>query len=159
VSTISDASARPRGDVKETLLVYLDALTLAEPIQARLWQETRITLTQLSVLRHLRAGPVTAGRLGRTAGLSPASVTRIVDRLEKQGLVSRHRESEDRRCVVIRLEQPGETLLGEVRVLRGSDLQQAVESLSIEEREQLTSALRTLVERTRRITAGQGVGE
>jgi DNA-binding MarR family transcriptional regulator len=159
VSTTSDAPARAEAGVKEALLAYLDALALAEPIQARLWQEARITLTQLSVLRLLRTGPQTAGRVGRMVGLSPASVTRVVDRLERQGLVSRHRESEDRRCVLIRLEPAGERLLGEVRVLRGSELHIAVESLSVEERDRLTNALQMLVERTRAVTAPAGVVE
>jgi DNA-binding MarR family transcriptional regulator len=159
VSTISDAPTSAQASVKEALLAYLDALALAEPVQARLWQEARITLTQLSVLRLLRAGPQSAGRVGRMVGLSPASVTRVVDRLERQDLVSRHRESEDRRCVLIRLQPAGERLLGEGRVLRGSALHIAVESLSVEERERLTSALRMLVERTRAVAATAGVVE
>lgn len=129
------------------------ALTLAEPVQARLWQEAGITLTQLSVLRELRPGPQTAGRLGQGVGLSPASVTRLIDRLERRGLVSRRRESDDRRCVEIHLQPAGEMLLGEVRVLRGTALHRAVESMSADDRRRLAVALRQLVERTRSIVA------
>src|SRR5260370_949837 len=57
------------------MLAYLDALTLAEPIQAKLWQLAQLTLTQVSVLRRLRAGSQTAGKLGQAVGLSPASPT------------------------------------------------------------------------------------
>jgi DNA-binding MarR family transcriptional regulator len=130
-------------------LAYLDALTLAEPIQARLWQLAEITLTQLSVLRELRQGPQNAGKLGVAVGLSPTSITRLVDRLESRGLVGRRRESEDRRCVEIHLEPAAERLLGQIRVLRGSVLHRAVESMTRVERRRLTMALRRLVDLAR----------
>lgn len=146
-TTVGAAPARP--ETREALLAYLDVLTLAEPIQARLWQEAEITLTQLSVLRELRRGPQTAGRLGQEVGLSPTSITRLVDRLERRGLVSRKRESQDRRCVQVHLEAAGERLLGETKVLRGSALFEAVDSMTVEERRRLTVSLRHLVEQTR----------
>lgn len=120
----------------------------------RLWQEARITLTQLSVLRELRGGPQGAGKLGLAVGLSPASTTRLVDRLERRGLVTRRRgEDGDRRCVEVRLTASGERLLGQLKVVRGSDLHVAVDSMSREERQRLTTALRHLVALTRAYTA------
>jgi DNA-binding MarR family transcriptional regulator len=99
-------------ETKQALLAYLDALALAEPMQAHLWQLAHLTLTQISVLRELRTGPRTAGRLAELAGLSAASVSRLVDRLERRGLVSRRRDDEDRRLVEVQLEPAGERLLG-----------------------------------------------
>ncbi len=81
-TTTSPAPASAAAETRAAVLAFLDAITLAEPIQARLWQVSRITMTQLSVLRQLRGGPLTVGRLGAEVGLSPASVTRLVDRLE-----------------------------------------------------------------------------
>jgi DNA-binding MarR family transcriptional regulator len=147
------AHAPISADVKATLLAYLDALALAEPIQARLWQLAEITLAQVSVLRALRDAPQTLGRLGQANGLSATSVTRLVDRLEKRGLVSRRRESEDRRLVQVHLEPAGERLLGEVRVVRGSAIHQAVDSMTGEERRELTASLRRLVELARSVAA------
>lgn len=149
----SPAAASVDADTREALLAYLAALTLAEPVQAKLWQEAGITLTQLYLLRELRRGPHTAGRLGQAVGLSPASLTRVIDRLERRGLVSRHRESEDRRCVEIRLQPTGEMLLGGIRVLGGTALHQAVESMGAPDRRRLAASLRQLVERTRSIVA------
>jgi DNA-binding MarR family transcriptional regulator len=152
---MSSVAGPPRVDqrTKEVLLAYLDALTLAEPIQARLWHEAGLTMTQLAVLRELRSGPRTASKLGAAVGLSPASVTRLLDRLERRGLVTRRRDALDRRCIDIHLEPYGERLLGELKVVRGSHLHRAVESMSDEEREQLGRALRDLVERTRAAAA------
>lgn len=151
--TTSSTPAATQTEVREALLAYLDALTLAEPIQARLWQLAEITLTQLSVLRELREGPQTAGKLGAAVGLSPTSITRLVDRLESRGLVSRRRESDDRRCVEIHLEPAAEKLLGQIKVLRGSHLHRAVDSMTRDERRRLTVGLRRLVELTRAIAA------
>ena len=139
----------PATETKTALLAYLDALALAEPIQARLWQLAEITLTQVQVLRALRAGPLTLGRLGQSIGLSPTSMTRVVDRLERRGLVSRRRDTDDRRLVQLHLEPAGDRLMGEIRVMRGSDVHLAVEAMTSDERKQLTSALRRLVELAR----------
>jgi DNA-binding MarR family transcriptional regulator len=143
------ADQAAQSETKETLLAYLDALTLAEPIQARLWLKAEITLTQLSVLRELRKGAQTAGRLGHAMGLSPGSISRLLGRLERRGLVSRRRESHNRRHVQVQLEPAGARLLGQFRVLRGTHLHQAVESMSSEERHCLAASLRRLVELTR----------
>ena len=136
-------------EAKDALLAYLDALALAEPIQSRLWQVAELTLTQVQVLRALRAGPQTVGRLGQANGMSPTSVTRLVDRLERRGLVSRRRESEDRRLVQVRLDPEGERLLGEIWVMQGSDIHRAVAAMTPTELRQLTTSLRRLVELAR----------
>jgi DNA-binding MarR family transcriptional regulator len=149
VATTTSAPAAGLEETRQALLAYADALTLAEPMQARLWQIAQITITQLMVLRRLREGPQSAGTLGQALGLSATSVTRLVDRLELRGLVKRRRSIDDRRCVEIRLEPAGERLVGEVKVMRGSDLHLAVESMAPGERRRLTLALRGLVERTR----------
>jgi DNA-binding MarR family transcriptional regulator len=148
VTTIA-APVTTQTETKAALVAYLDALSLAESIQAKLWHVAQITLTQLTVLRELRTGPRTAGRLAELAGLSAASTSRLVDRLERRGLVRRRREHGDRRYVEVHLEPEGEKLLGEIRVLKGSDLHRAVESMTSEERRRLTSALTRLVELTR----------
>jgi DNA-binding MarR family transcriptional regulator len=148
LTTIS-APAAASAETRNTLLAYLDALALAEPIQNRLWQVAEVTLTQVQVLRGLRDGPQTLGKLGAANGLSPTSVTRIIDRLERRGLVSRRRESEDRRLVQVHLEPAGERLLGEIRVVKGSDIHRAVEAMTSEERQQLTVSLRRLVQLAR----------
>jgi DNA-binding MarR family transcriptional regulator len=150
VTTIS-APVTAQSEVKAALLAYLDALALAEPVQAQLWQRARLTLTQASVLRNLRSGPQTGGRLGELVGLSAASISRLVDRLERRELVSRKRDTHDRRIVEVHLEPAGERLLGEVRVFKGSDVHHAVEAMSSEERRRLTTSLTRLVELTRDI--------
>lgn len=154
MTTISASVAAPsetKAETKAALLAYLDTLALAESIQAMLWQQAHLTLTQVTVLRHLRMGPQTSGRLGELAGLSATSLSRLVDRLERRGLVSRRRDDEDRRMVEVHLEPAGERLLGEAKVFKGSALHRAVEAMSSEERRKLTASLSRLVDLTRGI--------
>jgi DNA-binding MarR family transcriptional regulator len=49
-----------------------------------------------------RHGPLSPGALARLAGLHPATMTGIVDRLERAGWVARDRDPSDRRAVLIR---------------------------------------------------------
>jgi DNA-binding MarR family transcriptional regulator len=136
-------------ETKRVLNAYLDAVRLIEPIQARLWQQARLTLTQRRLLQSLRSGQSGQGELGRELGLSPASLTRLVDRLEERGLVVRSRDSEDRRRVTVELQPAGQRLLGETRMLRGSTLSRAVEAMAPEARNRLAESLEALIEATR----------
>jgi DNA-binding MarR family transcriptional regulator len=48
-------------------------------------------------------GQMTAGELARATGLTTASITGVVDRLEEAGYVTRERDPHDRRRVVVKL--------------------------------------------------------
>src|SRR5919106_920916 len=48
-----------------------------------------------------RFGPLTAGELARHAGLAPASVTGLVDRLERKGVARRLSHPRDGRSVLV----------------------------------------------------------
>lgn len=49
-----------------------------------------------------RHGPLSPSALARRAGLHPATMTGIIDRLERGGWVARDRDTSDRRAVLIR---------------------------------------------------------
>lgn len=49
-------------------------------------------------------GPLPAGQLAAHAALSTATMTTILDRLEKAGFVARARSASDRRVVLVRME-------------------------------------------------------
>ena len=63
-----------------------------------------INATDLNCLNILSfSGQMTAGELARATGLTTASITGVVDRLEEAGYVRRERDPRDRRRVVIQL--------------------------------------------------------
>src|SRR3984885_15569630 len=49
------------------------------------------------------SGQLTAGELARATGLTTASITGVIDRLEEVGYVRRERDARDRRRVVVHL--------------------------------------------------------
>ncbi len=60
----------------------------------------------IAVMDAARSGePLTAGALGAAVGLSSASVTALVDRLERAGHVHRVRDPADRRRVVLQMSE------------------------------------------------------
>ena len=70
-----------------------------------------LTVPQLICLRQLFVeGPRPMGRLANEVFLSKATITGIVDRLEKKGLVKRERTDMDRRKVTICLTPEGTAL-------------------------------------------------
>jgi DNA-binding MarR family transcriptional regulator len=56
-------------------------------------------------------GALTAGEIARATGLTTASVTSLIDRLESKGFVQRVRDSKDRRRVIV---EPNQTRLTEL---------------------------------------------
>lgn len=67
-----------------------------------------LTFPQWLVLRSVqRKGRMTVGELAQTCEVTAANVTGILDRLERDGLVTRSRSAEDRRVVYARLTEAG----------------------------------------------------
>jgi DNA-binding MarR family transcriptional regulator len=63
-----------------------------------------INNTDLNCLNILSfSGHMTAGELAKATGLTTASITGVIDRLEEAGFVRRERDPHDRRRVVVRL--------------------------------------------------------
>jgi DNA-binding MarR family transcriptional regulator len=69
--------------------------------------------TQYNVLRILRGAPegLTCGEIGRRMITHDPDITRLLDRLEKRGLISRGRDTRDRRIVLSQISPEGLKLL------------------------------------------------
>jgi DNA-binding MarR family transcriptional regulator len=63
-----------------------------------------------------KTGEATAGDLAKAAELSPASVSTMLDTLERDGIVERRRSASDRRVVVVTLTESGRALLEAKRI-------------------------------------------
>jgi DNA-binding MarR family transcriptional regulator len=62
-----------------------------------------------------RHGPLTAGRLAEESGLTTGAVTFILDRLEEAGMVTRRRDTEDRRRVWVEINPSAQELLQQMQ--------------------------------------------
>jgi DNA-binding MarR family transcriptional regulator len=60
--------------------------------------------TDLQCIQLLQHGPLTAGELARRTGLTTASMTTVIDRLERAGFATRTRDASDRRRIVVELQ-------------------------------------------------------
>ena len=70
-----------------------------------------ITAVQGKALNFLHVyGEVTAGELGELISLDSATLTGLLDRLEAMDLVERQAKLDDRRAVLVRLTEAGESL-------------------------------------------------
>jgi DNA-binding MarR family transcriptional regulator len=83
---------------------------LMEPWATHLRESADLTTVQYNVLRILRgAGPcgLLAGEVAERLITRNPDVTRLIDRLEKRGLVERFRDADDRRAVRIHITPDG----------------------------------------------------
>lgn len=97
----------------EDVLVALRRVIRATDLHSKhLAKTTGLTAPQILLLQSIRDnGGATIGELAKVMSLSQATVTSILDRLEKKGLVYRQRSKEDKRKVHANLtEQASETL-------------------------------------------------
>jgi DNA-binding MarR family transcriptional regulator len=109
---------KPFGSLEEE--TYLNVMRTANTLNqgiADLLRGYDLTQAQYNVLRILRgageSGLNASEIAGRMISRDP-DVTRLVDRLEKRGLVERWRCSEDRRVVWTRISQPGLDLINPI---------------------------------------------
>lgn len=99
----------------EQLLISLRRVIRAIDIHSRqLNKQSGLTGPQLMVMQNIAIfdAPL-AKEIAREVALSPATVTTIIDRLEKRGLVIRKRSETDKRKVHLSLSEAGYTLLQE----------------------------------------------
>jgi DNA-binding MarR family transcriptional regulator len=92
----------------ELAMAFVGALRKTSSLMQLMMQAAadRIGLnaTDLNCLNILSfSGQMTAGELAKATGLTTASITGVVDRLEEAGFVQRERDAVDRRRVVIHL--------------------------------------------------------
>jgi len=78
----------------------------------RLEKESGLTGPQLLVMRQIAShGELTAGVIAREISLSQATVTTIIDRLERKNLLQRERSPHDKRKVMLSLTAAGRATL------------------------------------------------
>jgi DNA-binding MarR family transcriptional regulator len=132
-------------DVRAVLRALLDAVAIVEMPRLRLGHATWLTMPQFRALRHLRERARTQSELVELIDLSPAGVSRVVDRLQERGLVVASRRQQNRRVVEVRITDAGLLALDDVSPLRDTVIERAVEEMPPERRIRVTRALRDLV--------------
>ena len=117
----------------------------------RLQQGTRDTLaplglssSQARVVRLLADGPLRMSVIADRLAVVPHSVTDVVDRAERAGVVARHRDPLDRRSTLVELTPLGRHLLDRLDEARRESAARVFGSLTEDQRRELVTVLRAI---------------
>ena len=110
----TDLKPKPGSSPEE--VAHLEMMRTMEALSRRFGQVLKaedLSSTQYNVLRILRGASegLPCGEIGNRMVTRDSDITRLLDRLEKRSLVSRCRESKDRRTVWARITPEGLELL------------------------------------------------
>ncbi len=110
------------------------------------WMELNVTLPQLKSLFFIGSeGTTNLSSLASTLNVTPTNVTGIVDRLVKQGLITRTENPDDRRMLLLRVTKEGEELINRLRERRLGYLNAILKRISLEELETLSFGLKSII--------------
>jgi DNA-binding MarR family transcriptional regulator len=127
---------------EEVLVVLRQIIRRIDLHSKKLVQQHGLTGPQLIILRELsRAEEMPVGQLARLIDLSHATVTSILDRLEKRGLVSRNRSTVDRRRVMVGITESGNTVVAGAPSLLQEQFVDQFQSLATWEQTLILSSL------------------
>ncbi|MCM0620886.1 MarR family winged helix-turn-helix transcriptional regulator [Nocardioides bruguierae] len=122
------------------------AAGLATRVDAQLRRDSDITASTYEVLvrLHRSGGAKPLSALGRELAVTTGGVTRMIDRLERDGLVRRVRSESDRRSVLAEITDAGTRTLLDALPGHVADVRDLLAALDDDQQAALESALRTL---------------
>jgi DNA-binding MarR family transcriptional regulator len=112
----ANPESKPKRAVCPEEMAYLELSRTTDLLSRSLSQLLKpedLSSTQYNVLRILRGAPdgLPCGEIGNRMITRDPDITRLLDRLEKRKLISRCRETKDRRMVMARITPEGMKLL------------------------------------------------
>lgn len=130
----------------QDVLIALRRITRAIDLHSkRLARETGLTVPQLLVLKEIAASEqAKPSEVAKNIHLSQATVTSIIDRLERAELLVRARSEHDRRAVDLTLTEEGRRRLADAPDLLQADFISQFARLKDWERAQLVSSIQRL---------------
>ena len=99
----------------------------------------------MRLLGVLRDRTPTMNQLAKLLGLDKSSITGLVDRAERRGLVARVPSTSDRRAVLVNLTDAGRSLASEVSIRFETEISTMLDSLAPRDRQALTRILSRLL--------------
>jgi DNA-binding MarR family transcriptional regulator len=119
---------------------------LRDAMWARMAEELAVlghdlTFSQYITLKKLADGTAGVTDLARAAEVNPGAMTRLLDKLEAKGLISRVADTGDRRAINIHLTDAGLVIWQDINQCGMRVREREMHDMSEAEREQLTSLL------------------
>ena len=130
-------------DLESQVLTSLRRIIRATYLHSRkLEKQTGLTTSQLVILQTVNAlRDPTVSAIAHAASLSLATVTILLNRLEKNGLVSRSRSATDRRRVIVTLTDAGAAICARAPRPLQDQFVERFNQLPIEHQNQIVAAL------------------
>jgi DNA-binding MarR family transcriptional regulator len=148
-------------DIEQRAFEALRRISRATDRHSRfLLREYELTGPQLAVLKalaHRRQAPI--GVLAKAAFMGAPTVTGIVDRLERQGLVTRVRSATDRRQVFVVLTETGHRLVERDPPLLSAGFRSRFLRLPEDEKRQICSVLQHVADMTEGPAPSAAIGD
>ena len=118
------------GEALIDALLHMSRPLVGMVIRSVQFAPVEVTIPQHRVLVLLEDnGPLGVGAIATELGVNPSNATRVCDRLQRLGLITRSRSDEDRRAVLVDLTVDGRHLVRAVADIRRADLARVVEQL------------------------------
>lgn len=141
-----------KSEVDQVLEAILYLYTESRRITKELARRADLTGPQLTVVKLLeQIGDLSLSELSEKIRAQNSTVTGIIDRMEREGLVTRERSKEDRRVVYIKLTAKGRELAREIPVEPMEIFRSALETLSAQEMRDLMRIMTKVAKRVRQI--------
>jgi DNA-binding MarR family transcriptional regulator len=106
--------------------------------------DCRLSRTEIGLLNTLSDGPRRITELAALERLAQPTMTQLVKRLEREGLVARERQADDGRVVLVRLTPAGTAGLEQFRTRAGAALSAHLAEMPDDEVQALATATETL---------------
>ena len=137
----------PSRTVSDSVMIALRKIIQAiDTNSKKLVKRVGLTGPQLVILQEItRMGEVTAGEIAQAVSLSQATVTGILERMEKRGLLARRRSETDKRRIMVRITRNGQQVLDEAPPLMQEAFVDRFSDLQEWEQTMILSALQRLV--------------
>lgn len=154
---VSPVNPDIKSDVDQVLEVIIYLYTESRRITKELARRADLTGPQLTVVKLLeQIGDMSLSELSERIRAQNSTVTGIIDRMVREGLVARERSKDDRRVVFIRLTPKGQRLARDIPVEPMEIFKGALASLTAEEQRDLMHILTKVSRRVRQIVRPAG---
>jgi MarR family 2-MHQ and catechol resistance regulon transcriptional repressor len=136
-------SEKTRIDAPGLWIVLLRSYLALKRIAERSISATGLGFTDFAALEALlHKGPLTIGEIQSKVPLALGSMTAVVDRLERRGLILRTPSPSDRRARVLKLSPKGRAAVQDAFSRHAADLESAMAVLTNREKRQLRAVLK-----------------
>jgi DNA-binding MarR family transcriptional regulator len=110
-----------------------------------IWMSLPLTMAQLKCLFFIsNKGSTNSRKLAEALQVTPTNITGIIDRLVKQGLVSRAGDAQDRRILVLKATTKGKRLVANLRERKRSSFSKVLACMNRDELTALYKGLTSL---------------